>query len=222
MYKETGTTLDETTHFKIEEVSKGSKTRENCEHCNEELEEIYWRDDSVYDLIVLECPKCKMIYAYLIELATDSLVSWESEGEPINDHSAPFTKNLKKAFPKNCVSEYAKAISKEEHKNRELNKIINAKLPQLYKIGLSLATINLARSTVASEIKDNTTTKQLTVLIASAIYARANNVNTTGGSWQHKGEGATERQLEEIFGVSRKTIRKWAETFAGRRIKGAT
>jgi hypothetical protein len=49
-------------------------------------------------------------------------------------------------------------------------------------------------------------------LIAAAIYVKANKV-TDMGSENHKGEGATVRQLETIFGVTRKTIGKWADKF---------
>jgi hypothetical protein len=207
--------------FKFEEISEKVDIPDKCKQCNEELEEIYWRHDPIYELAVLECPKCKTIYAYLIEIENDSMVSWDSEGDPLNEHSTPKTTDLKKAIPKNCISAYSKALSSQESKNSALSKIINAKLPDLYKLGLSLTTINLARSALTSEINDNTTKKQLTILIAASIYAKANTV-TGDVSWEHRGEGATERQLEEIFGVSRKTIRKWAERFVGKRMKGAT
>jgi hypothetical protein len=40
-------------------------------------------------------------------------------------------------------------------------------------------------------------------LVAAAIYGTAN-----GAVCKHQGEGISERKLEEIFGVTRKTIRR--------------
>jgi hypothetical protein len=201
-------------HFKIETTLREDDIQDNCERCGKELDDLYSRNALDYDLVVLKCPQCKAIYAYLIDCTKDD-DDWSDldNSEPMNDHSAPRIKNPEKVLPKKCAAVYSKAISQQEDKTKELNKLIEYKLPELYRIGLSLATINLARSIVAREINAGSTTKHLTTLLAAAIYAKANGVTTSGSLWQHKGEGITERQLEEIFGVSRKTIRKWAEKF---------
>lgn len=210
-------------HFKVETIFRPAAMQDNCERCGKELEEIYHRDSSVFDLVVLKCPQCKAIYAYLIDYSKDEEgYSSSDDTYPMNDHSAPLNKTHKKikgitktCLSKNCATVYLKGINDQKKKTEELNQLIQNKLPELYKIGLSLATINLARSRVALEIRfAEITTKHLTTLFAAAIYAKANGVSTSGCMWKHKGEGASERQLEEIFGVSRKTIRKWSEKFS--------
>jgi hypothetical protein len=210
-------------HFKIETILRPADMQDNCERCGKELDESYSRGSYVYDLIVLKCPQCKAIYAYLIDYSKDELYDGDlDETYPMNDHSAPLNKTHKKiksittrCLSKNCASVYSKGINDQKKMTEELNQLIQNKLPELYKIGLSLATVNLARSRVALEIRfTETTTKHITALFAAAIYAKANGVTTSGSMWQHKGEGASERQLEEIFGVSRKTIRKWVEKFS--------
>jgi hypothetical protein len=52
VFRETGITLDEAMHFKMEEVNRPDDMRDNFERCSKELEELYWRDSSVYDLTV--------------------------------------------------------------------------------------------------------------------------------------------------------------------------
>ena len=183
--------------------------------------ELYARNSSSFDLIVLKCPQCKAIYSYTIDLTKgDADCGNYDDTEPMNDHSAPLNKTYKqiKGIKKSCLSKhcatvYSKGLANQQKKTEELNELIKRKLPELYKIGLSLATVNLDRSRVIWVIKSNTTQKHVTTLLAAAIYAKANGVTTNGSMWQHKGEGASERQLEEIFGISRKTIRKYAEDF---------
>lgn len=204
-------------NFKVETINTPEQITDDCDRCEQELDELYWRNEHSkncppFDLVVLKCPQCKAVRAYFIDDSNDSYMGNEwDDTSPMNDHSYPRMKNPKKALPRKCASVYSKAVSTQENKNKELNKLIQNKLQELYKIGLSIATVNFAKSMICRYIKANTTTKQLNTLLAAAIYAKANSVTTDGGLWKHKGEGATERQLEEIFGVSRKTIRKWAD-----------
>jgi len=158
-----------------------------------------------------KCPQCKAIYAYLIDNTKDE-DDWSDMDniEPTNDHSAPRIKNPQKALPKKCGLIYSKSVKEQENRTEELNKLVQAKINQLYGVGLSLATVNLARAEIVRFTKGKITTKRLTTLLAAAIYVKANTTTTMGSCWKHKGEGVTERQLEEIFDISRKTIRNWA------------
>ena len=134
----------------------------------------------------------------------------------MNDHSAPLKKTCikvkgvkKRILPKKCATAYSKSVKGQEQRTQEIDQLIQSKLPELYKAGLSLATINFARSEAIRRINRAQTTKKRIALLAAAIYVKANGITTDGALWAHKGEGITERQLERIFGVSRKTIRKW-------------
>jgi hypothetical protein len=214
----TGIALGEAIHFEIINITWQEQTMDNCSRCDQELDEIYWRDEdskveSVFDLVVLKCPRCKAVYAYLIDNSAVDNDDISDNTSPMNGHSYPMIKNPKKNLPKKCAGIYSKSVKEHEHRTEELNKLIQSKITQLYGVGLSLATVNLARGEIVRYTKGNITTKKLTALLAAAIYAKANTTTTNGSLWKHKGEGVTERQLEEIFGISRKTIRKWADKF---------
>ena len=222
MFSKTGIALGEAIHFEIINITWQEQTMDNCSRCDQELDEIYWRDEgskvgSIFDLVVLKCPRCKAVYAYFINNSiADNDDTLDDNTSPMNDHSYPMIKNPEKNLPKKCARIYSKGVKEQEVRTEELNKLVQSKITQLYGVGLSLATVNLARSEVVRYTlytKDKITTKKLTTLLAAAIYAKANTTTTNGSLWKHKGEGVNERQLEEIFGISRKTIRKWAVKF---------
>jgi hypothetical protein len=120
-----------------------------------------------------------------------------------------------KRVSKKCSEAYRKSTAIIEEKNKELDKLIREKLPLLYKAGLSLATINLAKNRVPSHLKGKTLTRKTAAkLLAGAIYATANGITTEGSSlWNHQGEGITEEKVAEIFGLTRKTVRKRKKRF---------
>ena len=193
----------------------------NCEKCGEELDELYARNGSIFDLLVYDCPKCKAVYAYFVDTSKDDYDSGTDENtQPMNDHSAPLEKTCKKVkginkqvLPKACATAYSKGVTEKEAQNKELNRLIESKLVELYKIGLSITTINLARRAVLGRIRIGTTPKQIRVMLAGAIYVKANSLTKDRNLWEHKGEGVSVRQLESIFSVTRKTISKSANTF---------
>ena len=196
------------------------KTPDNCPKCSQALDEVYCRSEYreyFFDLVVLECPACKAYFAYWIEESYRN-----PSGEPAEEdtnpttHSFPLEHNDPKKIPKKCTIAYSKSIAAIESRNKELYRLIQAKLPQLCKVGLSLTTINFARNKVSLRLKSiKPSSKSLAKLVAGAIYTTANGVTTEGSSlWKHPGEGITEEKVEEIFGVTRKTIRKWAKTFS--------
>ena len=218
MLGKTGFALDEAMFIKNQTVFPNEEIKDNCERCNTELDELYNRGTDIYDLLVLQCPKCNAVYAYLIDESREDLCWHDEIIEPMNDHSAPLNKTCikvngvkKRTLPKKCAKAYAKYVKELYQRNHEINELIQNKLPELYKAGLSLETINFARSETIRRINQAKTRKKRTALLASTIYVKANGIATDGGLWKHKGEGITERQLEDIFGVTRKTIRNWAK-----------
>ena len=194
-----------------------------CPKCNTTINKIYCRyddseideDDDAFDLKVIQCPECKKVYAYWIDNSfRNSRFDFDEENsEPTANQ--PLDNKRNPAIPKKCAQEYSKAISAIETKNKELDRIIQEKLQELNKAGLSLETINYARNKIASYLKTKKlSSKSLKKVVAATFYVTGNGVTTDGSSlWKHQGEGISERQLEEIFGVTRKTIRKWSKHF---------
>jgi hypothetical protein len=220
VFEETFKLLDESVDMKIETLSRNDKIPVNCPKCNNALDKTYCRyedsenDDATFDLKVHECPKCKTVYAYWIDYSyTDDWLANQME-TPMPTENQSLEGKVKPIL-KQCAKAYLKSKSELENKNKDLNNLIQTKLPELYKAGLSLETINFARNKLTNYLRNNKPSpKGFTKLFAAAIFVTANGVTTDGGSlWKHRGEGITEEKLEEIFGVTRKTIRKWARTF---------
>jgi len=213
--------LDETVDMKIETLNDYDTVPNHCPTCDCEMDEIYCRSektesDPVFDLIVYRCPECKAAYACWIEDSyADPWFDLAGENENPTTNTYPLGKNNEQKTSKKCIARYLESISTHDRRNRELDRLIQKKLPTLYATGLSLTTIDFARRTVIDYSKNhNSSSKSLAKLLAAAIYIKANSTTTNGGLWKHKGEGISERRLEEIFGVSRKTIRKWARLLA--------
>ena len=219
VFEETHELIDERTDMKIETINEHNRIPNNCPKCNHELDQIYCRsektEDPVFDLLVLKCTDCNAAYAFWTD--TSGIEYWGAhlEPDPENTGNQPLDSKRRPVIPKKCAKEYTKAVSTHEAKNKELDLLIKEKLPQLYKAGLSLATINFAKNRVPSHLKGKKLTrKSAAKLLAGAIYATANSTTTEGSSlWKHKGEGITEEKLAEIFQVTRKTIRRWKRHF---------
>jgi hypothetical protein len=204
--------------MKIETLSRKDTIPDNCVKCRKALSKIYCRyedseyKDDTFDLKVFKCPECNTMYAYWVDnsyfdswLAEEMSIPEPTGNQPLDSHG--------RAFPKPFARAYTKAISEHEDRSKDLNRLMTIKLPELYRAGLSLETINSAKHKVIIYSWNNKPSpKGIAKLFAAAIYVAANGVTTNGGLWKHQGEGITEEQLEQIFGVTRKTIRKWAKT----------
>lgn len=205
--------------MKIETLSRKDSIPDNCVKCRKALSKIYCRyEDSEYkedtfDLKVFKCPECNTMYAYWVDnsyfdswLAEEMSDPEPTENQPLDGHERAFSKPLVKA--------YAKSLSEHENRNKDVNRLMAMKLPELYRVGLSLETVNSAKRKVIIYSRNNKLSpKGLSKLFAAAIYVAANGIATNGGLWKHQGESVTEEQLEQIFSVTRKTIRKWAKIF---------
>jgi transposase-like protein len=210
--------LDENIDIIIETVRETSEAPENCPHCHHELTELYSRpveflencDD--YDLIVLKCQNCSRVTAFYVEPFTwaDSLLTPRNDdeyvrGRVVKPHRWKYVgkpewgEGEKPLIPKRCSEAYKKAISQSKSPHSKLDRLIQAKLRQMYQEGLNIETINFARNKVMKQLKNSSPTcKQLTTLFAAEIYNSAQ-------------DQISERRLEKIFGISRKTIRKWSK-----------
>lgn len=224
LFREARVFVDDNADIKVETLSDYDKIPDVCPKCNCEMDEIYCRSektesDPAFDLVVLKCQQCDAMYAYWLEESGYDVFSESIKDENPKTSMHPLGKSKKHIIPQKCAAEYLMSISAQDKRSKELNHSIRTKLPALYATGLSLVTINFARNEVIEYLKDHEiSSKSLTKLLAAAVYVKANSTTTNGGLWEHKGEGISERQLEEIFGTSRKTIRKWSKVFSNKRL----
>jgi hypothetical protein len=101
-------------------------------------------------------------------------------------------------------------ILKLESRKRELDSVIQAKLERLRRAGVSMETLNLARRKVIDYLRTNTAApKQLVILYAAAVYEASNDELTGVDGHKYVGYKIAERRLEDLFGITRKTIRSW-------------
>ena len=140
--------------MKIETINPKDKIPITCPKCNTPLNKTYCRyealeidaDADSFDLKVFKCQKCPKVYAYWIDNSfrhsrfedNEEENSEPTENEPIKDTRKP-------PVPKKCAEEYSKAISVLETKNKEMDRLIQEKLLELNKAGLSLETINYSK-----------------------------------------------------------------------------
>jgi len=76
--------------------------------------------------------------------------------------------------------------------------------------GISTETINSARRKVICYLEGKPVThRQLTSLLVAAVYETSHEELIGVGGFKRVGEKVSERQLEKIFEVTRKTMRKW-------------
>lgn len=223
--------LDEEVNMSINIIREEDPIPDACSTCNNELVEIYSRPVRMmqscydYDLVVLKCEKCLRVYAFCIEPSAydDSFLiptredeqlggriveprQWKHVGKPQwGEGEIPtFSERIAKAYSKEILSENPRS---------KLDQIIQRKLTEMYQGGLSIETINLARIKMVNYLRKNRaktlTLKQNVSLIAAAIYEASNEKLNGVSRLGRIEEKITERQLERMFGVTRKTIRKW-------------
>lgn len=222
--------LNERTNIVIKTVEEYENIPSSCFKCGESLREIYTRPEEFagswnnYDLVVSKCEQCNLFYAVWIqplmygptfleptiedERAGGRIMEppqWKQVGKP------EWAEGIQPKFPKEAIKAYTRANSQVDDIYGKLNSIIKEKLAEMYRRGLSIETINIARNKALVYLKNNsvTSSKKLLNLWAAAIYeaSREELVSIGGAAW--RGEKLSERKTEEIFGITRKTIRKW-------------
>lgn len=215
--------IDEKVDMTIKTLSEEEEIPDNCPKCKHELTDVYSRPEeqlqciNAFDLIVLKCQECNQLYAFwVMSESPDDTFTEEIKDEHVVEgriiETGQMGRRNRSVFPKKFIEAYKKETSNPNNVNERLNQLVNTKLSALHKAGIGLDTINYARNKVISYLRnENPHEKNLTTLLAAAIYVTANGVTTHSESWQHRGEGISERKLEEIFGVTRKTLRKWAK-----------
>jgi hypothetical protein len=112
--------------------------------------------------------------------------------------------------------EFAKTLRARERERRpiekckkQLNSLINSKTREMNDTGISSETIKILREEVEGllEMKGPVTRKQLSSILAATLSL----IQKSDQIYYRKtlGKKVTDQQLEKIFDVTRKTIRKW-------------
>ncbi|MFX0117173.1 MAG: hypothetical protein ACFFB3_21690, partial [Candidatus Hodarchaeota archaeon] len=100
---------------------------------------------------------------------------------------------------------------------KQLNVLVREKMGDMNAAGISIETVNSARRKVVDCLEDKSMTrKQLMNLLVAAIYEASHEELVGVGGFRRVGEKFSERQLEKIFGVTRKTTRKWRKRLPNR------
>ena len=227
--------LDGQAEMVVDTLQEFDDIPDSCSKCGASLEEIYVRPEELtswngYDLIVLKCKKCSLFHAFWIQPFTNDEtltfpakedehrggriiepLQWKHRGKP------QWSEGKQPTFSKKTAKAYERTVSQLGDLNKKLNPVIQGKLAEIYKAGLSSETINSAINKVLNYLRINpATSKQLISLFAAAIYEASHEELVGVGGFRRVGEKISERQLERIFGVTRKTIRKWRKRLSRR------
>ncbi|MFC1486932.1 hypothetical protein ACFLRN_04500 [Thermoproteota archaeon] len=190
----------ESEKIKLKIIEKQKEILDTCPFCGKEGEE----DDTLFDkddILVFKCKKCGKLDGYRFfdfsdyycEFAGshDSLSTEIAKQEGSYIHPASKYREFKRALRKMEKDPLKKCI-------KQLHYLINTKRQEILAADISTETIRNAEWKAQFFIKKNgpLTNKKLNCLYSAVLLCIS-------------GNKLTERQLEKIFGVTRKTIRKW-------------
>jgi len=221
--------VDEKAKMIIETVKDYDEVQESCSRCGGSVIEIYARPEELtsgpndYDLVISRCENCDLFHAYWIFPITydDSALvpakedehfggrimepqQWKFVGKP------EWGEGKRQKFSEKMAKAYKMDALRLSALSRKLDAFVQSKLSEMYKAGLNIETINLARNKAQKFLRKNSASqKQLVALFAAAVYEAAHEELNMIGGQRWIGEKISERQLKNIFGVTRKTIRKW-------------
>lgn len=221
--------VDEKSKITVKTVRDHDGISKFCSKCRGPIKEIYARPDELtrgpndYDLVVFKCENCKLYYAYWVPPFTDDdsvlvpakedehlgkrimePLHWKYAGKP------EWGEGKRPKFSKKTARTYKESVLKQENLIKKIDALIQNKLQEMYRAGLDIETINSARKKALKYIgRNRVTQKKLVALFAAAIYEASHEDLRMVGGGKREGEKISERQLEGVFGVTRKTIREW-------------
>ena len=173
-----------------------------CNFCGKERNEYdtFFEDDNV---LIYKCEKCGKLSGCTVIGLSDFDCGFD--GAP-NSFSAKIAKDEGSYIhPASKYREWEKELRKKENDpvkkcKKQLDYLIHAQQFKLYDLEISREIINAAMYKAKNFIDRNgpQTNKKINCLLPAALLSIT-------------GKKPTERQLEQIFRVTRKTIRKWKE-----------
>jgi len=229
--------VDEKAEMIERNVQDYDEISESCFRCRRPLKEIYARPEGLtrghndYDLIVSKCEKCESYYAHWVPPFTIdvSVLDPAEEDEHLGGRivQPPKWKYVGKPewgegkqpkFSRKKAKAYKESTLKQDNLAKKLDVLVQSKLGEMYRAELSIETINSARNKALKYMRKNrVTTKQLVALFAAACYEASHEELKMVGGTSREGEMVSERELEDVFEVTRKTIRKWRKRIPSRK-----
>jgi len=194
-------------------------SRSNCPFCGAEIpagdENVLFSDDSFLGggLIVFKCSACGKLDGYRI-LPDAFAFDDEANAEGFNRKAVAIAKTEGSSIYSSSASKKIVKALKEKEKDPEeicrklFQRIAKEKGIKLLELGVDPATIDLATWRVERymDLNGPLSEKQLGCLFPAEIaLVQVELIN--GGKF--KGKKVTEREMQEIFDVDRKTVRKW-------------
>jgi hypothetical protein len=129
--------------------------------------------------------------------------------KPVRRRKRRSSQGLIEGATRKWAKAYLKKIARQSTTLRKLDSVIIKFLQKLYLANLKIEVINFARNMILTKITKFKTEKQLTALFAAAIYLTS---EKNPDRFVGQNGCLSERQTEQIFGVTRKTIRKYRKT----------
>lgn len=192
--------IDDQTEMVLDTVKSYEHIPLDCSKCKEDLEEIYSRPDDElqgwndFDLVVLKCEKCKSYLAFYVQPFT----------EQVQEFITPREEEILKVLPQqyDVQTRLVRKMRKRATEFNSVYEIYREKMNPIKK--LSNETIKHIHEIVEKHIKTTgySAHKKYNSLIAAATYK---------ASQETVEERLTERKISQIFGVTRKTLRRWVK-----------
>jgi hypothetical protein len=208
----------EGTKIKLKVVGTSDEILDNCPYCGKEGEE----DDTFLDtdgLIIFKCKKCGKLDGYKYAYGQDDPNCY---GLDYDDQSYSLLQAKiaeqegKHIFSDSKYRKMAKSLQKMQNtpyeKCKQLLKIlINEKNQIIKSMGITEKTVTEAKQQAISFMasQKSLTERQLISLFSGAIMVSQEKLLRRS---EIPKKETTERQLQYIFGIDRKTIRKWKRT----------
>ena len=192
----------ESEKIRLKIIAEEMEISDTCPFCGKEGD----ADDTLFeedDILVFKCKKCGKLDGYKFSDFPEFDCGFEGTYDSLSIEIAK--KEGKHVHPASKYREFEKALRKRENdpiekSKKQLDYLIYSISQELSAAGIDRKVINRANCKVCLfiERKGPQTNKKLRSLFPAALLSIP-------------GHRVTERQLEKILGVTRKTIRKWKQ-----------
>jgi hypothetical protein len=217
-YPVTGTTIcakcaHEIIKIPLRELPEEEIIQQPCPFCGKEGEE----GDTVFDddkIIVFKCKGCGKLDGYRIALEPTYASNEDLGDGDYNGKAVAIAKREGNSiYSASKAKELAKALKKKDRHPKEkckkqLTALIYEKRQKMQQSGIEPEIISTAKwkLTCFIDAKGPFTKKQLQSQFSAAVSLAQDDLVRMG---RFHGKKITERQMEHLFNVDRKTIRKW-------------
>lgn len=204
--------------IKLKHIQSDEEFLDNCPFCGKEGEE----DDTLFeedDIIIFKCKQCKRLdgYRFIDEDDNQIYSTWDFEDLTDGNYDPLQVKIASKeggyVFSAAKAKEIAKALKEKEKDpkekcKRQLHQLVKQNTEALKTAGISDDLIKRTECDVGLYIykEGELTDKQLKNLFCATLYVFHDVMVRSG---RKTNSNLTERTLQKVFNVDRKTVRKW-------------